>query len=286
MKDKPIYNRIERISNHGIEQGIVTRFFLQMQKMAEYAFIDENERNSRIGKYMNIVISDFTAFYDLKQEICEILENYRTGVLIGEFIKRDERGIITTNRSLETKLKSRIKDFFILGRLTINNWAKSGAIDDDFFTLNDLLIVKDANFIKNKNALLDKDKIRRYEHLFEIIEFARNEFLTSFNQIRAEIEHQNFVIPNFRLDFINNKIVFEQPKLYDKDLMELLDYYYNSLFEFIENIMAYYLGINAYINWNGLVTLYEATNYDYKELNYKFIISPRQNNENLTLLID
>lgn len=149
-----------------------------------------------------------------------------------------------------------------------------------------MLIVKDANFIKNKNALLGKDKIRRYEHLFEIIELARNEFLTSFNQIRAEIEHQNFVIPNFRLDFIDNKIVFEQPKLYDKDLMELLDYYYNSLFEFIENIMAYYLGINAYINWNGLVTLYEATNYDYKELNYKFIISPRQNNENLTLLID
>lgn len=66
MKDKPIYNRIERISNHGIEQGIVTRFYLQMQKMAEYAFIDENERNNRIGKYMNIVVSDFTAFYDLK----------------------------------------------------------------------------------------------------------------------------------------------------------------------------------------------------------------------------
>jgi hypothetical protein len=286
MKEKPIYNRIEKISNHGVEQGITTRFFLQMQKMSEYSFIDIDERNYRMGKYMNVVISDFTAFYDLKQEICDIFENYRTGILSGDFIKKDERGIVTINRSLETKLKLRIKDFFIQGRIVINNWAKSGAIDDDFFILNDLLIVKDSNFMKNKNALLDKDKIRRYEYLFEIIELSRAQFLTGFNQIRADIEHKNFEIPNFRNDYIDEQIVFQQPKIFEKDLMELIDYYYNSIFELIETIMVYYLGINAYLNWNGIVTLYEARDYNYKDLRYKFLVLPRQKNENLILLID
>lgn len=286
MDDKPLYNRIELISNHGPEQGIVIRFFLQMQEIAEYAFLDEKERNNRVWKYMNVVITDFTAFYDLYQEINEIFENYRKGVLNGEYIKIDERGIITTNRSLELKLKTKIKDFFIQGRILINNWAKSKAIDDDFFCLNDLLIVKDSNFLKNKKNLLEKDELCRYEYLFILIENSRNGFLKEFNQIRADIEHQNFNISSFKLDLKNGQIIFEQPKLYEKDLMKLLEYYFTSLFDFIENIMVYYLGINAYLSWNGIMTLCKRTNYNYKELKFKYFISQRVNDPDLTILIN
>ncbi len=286
MKNKPFFSRIELVSNHGTDQGVTSQFFLQMQKMSEFAFSDENERNSRIGKYMNVVFPDFEVFYNLYHEINEIFNNYQKGILNGEFFTIDERGTITIDRSLEINLKTKIKDFFIKGRILINNWAKSKAIDDDFFCLNDLLIVNDSNFLKNKKILIEKDELKRYDYLFNLIEKSRNEFLTEFNQIRADIEHQNFTIPNFIIDYKKGKILFKQPKLRERNLIELLEHFYSSLFDFIEKTMIYYLGINAYLRWNGRMTLYKRKNYNFKELKFKYVVLPRHEDPNLTLLIN
>lgn len=286
MTDKPLYDRIEFISSHGPEQGIITRFFLQIKELANQAFINENDRHRHLDQYMIVVLNDFTTFYDLYQELKETFDEFQKGILIGDLYKIDERGVATIDCSLEFKIHTKIKEFFIKGRILLNNLAKSKVIDDEYFCLNELIIVKDVNFKTNKLKFLEKDKLKRYEYLFDIVEYSRNNFLSTFNQIRADIEHDHFEIPRFKISFLNKSVIFEQPMLKEREIMSQLDFYYNSIFDFIENIIAHYMGINAYINWNGLLTLYQSKTYDYKELKYKFLISPRRNDNNLIDLIN
>ncbi len=285
MMDKPLYDRIEFISSHGSEQGIVTRFFLQIKELANQAFLNENDRHLHLGQYMNVVLTDFTTFYDLYNELKQSFEEFQKGILNGELFKIDERGVAKIDRSLEFKIQTKIKEFFIKGRILLNNLAKSKVIDDEYFCLNDLIIVKDTNFKTNKLKFLAKDKLKRYEYLFDMIEYSRKNFLTTFNQIRADIEHDHFIIPRFKISFLNQNILFEQPMLKERVIMSQIDYYYNSILDFIENIIAYYMGINANINWKGFMTLYQRKTFDYKELKYKFIISPRSNDNTLIDLI-
>jgi len=285
MTDKPLYNKIEFISSHGPEQGIVTRFFFQIKELTNQAFLNENDRHRHLDQYMIVVINDFTTFHDLYQELKKSFEEFQKGILSGDLFKIDERGVATIDCSLELKIKIKIKEFFTQGRILLNNLAKSKVIDDEYFCLNDLIIVKDTNFKINKLKFLDKDELKRYKCLFDILEYSRNNFLSSFNQIRAEIEHDSFEIPRFKISFLNKNVLFEQPMLKERALMAQLDFYYNSIFDFIESIIAHYMGINAYINHKGLLTLYQRKTFNYKELKYKFLISQKRNDNNLIDLL-
>lgn len=286
MEKQRYYNRIENISNHGVSQGIVTRFILQMHDMEKHAFLDENERVSRMGKYVEVVITDFTQFYDLYKEINEIFQTYQSEVLSGDLVVKDKDGLLKIDRSIEARFNTKVTDFFIRGRILLNNWAKSKVLDDKYFCLKDLLIVSPSNFQKNRIDLLKKDDLSRYKCLFDFVENARNNFLTNFNKTRDEIEHNVFKIPRFTIDSIDGKIVFEQPKLDGFNLMDLLNYYYDSLFDFIETMMVFYLGINSFFNYEGLMTLCMRKEFDYKELKCKYVIATGNNDPNLVKLIE
>ena len=229
----PIFDSIEQISNHGSVQGIIPRFFTQMNDMMTFAYGDEDGKK-RSALQFQLVITDFTSFYDLFEEIKETFDTYKKGVQSGEFCKTDSQGVLQINRIKENKLNQLIKDFFIRGRLLLNNWAKSKVIDNELFKLNDLVIVKDSNFIKNSKSQLEKDEISRYENVYNAISKARNEFLTEFNQVRADYEHSNFKLPKFQIGIENDIIQFAEPKLLGHNLMSVIDYFYGSILNFVE----------------------------------------------------
>ncbi|GHT38836.1 hypothetical protein FACS189437_00620 [Bacteroidia bacterium] len=289
MNKKPIYNRIEKLNNHGIEQGVVPRFILQISEMQNNTFIfkTEEERNQKVGLYTNIIVNHLCPLYDLYQEILFLNSDYKENVLNGSYISIDERGIITTDRIIEEKIKNSIKVFFINGKILINTWADSHVVDDGLFCLSKLLFVKDKDFRKQKETYNTQDsKDRKYSYIFEIIENARNMFLKQFTNIRNDIEHHNFIIPNYLLNIENGIIIFEEPTLEGKRLVQLVGFYYNYICELIELVMVYYYGINSYCNSYGLLCTYETNEYDYKALKYRFFIKPRQQeNSELQLII-
>ena len=163
-----MFEGFQTISHHGSSQGITTRFIFQMLDLGRFAFTDKRQFDNKFQPFFDVVINDFTHFYDLYHEIINLYNDYNQGLRDGRYIKFDERGVFTIDRENEIILSSKIKTFFINGRIVIQNWSNSKVIDDDYFELNKLLIVKEHNFKKNRELLLSKDSSNRYEILFDM----------------------------------------------------------------------------------------------------------------------
>jgi len=212
-------------SNHGTSQGIIQRFYLQMVDMAQFAF-DKEGIEERLNDFLNKNISDFTEFYDLFTELKSVYIDYKDGLKNGKYYSLDDKISFRHNRSNELVLKKKIKDFFIQGRLVINNFGKSGVINDGEFILSNFLIVKDSNFETNKLSCLNNPEGNKYRILIEILEEAREDFLSEFIQARADFEHQNLQIEDFKVEIINNQIEVIEPSLNNANLISKIEYFF------------------------------------------------------------
>lgn len=220
------------------------------------------------------------------QSFRKLYLEYFEGLKDGKYFKVEDNGYFSYDRSKELILKNKVRDFFISGRLLINNFAKSGIIDDQKIILNDLLIVSDKNFEKNKNKFLKNSEGLSYEVLFQIIENSRNGFLSEFNQVRAEFEHNNYQIEKFKVVKIDGKNIVIEPKINNYPMFSLIDNYYSNILYFIEVLMAYYYGLNKFERTKGFFTLFERKEFDYSELKYRFVIKPRDDDKSLILLLE
>ncbi len=147
-----------------------------MVDMAQYAF-DKEGISEKLQQFLDTNISDFTEFYDIYTELRESYIDYKDGLKNRKYYSIDERGAFRHDRSKELVIKKKTKDFFIQGRLVVYNFGKSGIIDDQEFVLNNLLIVNEKNFEKNKLICLNSSVGKKYEILLQIIEKARKDFL-------------------------------------------------------------------------------------------------------------
>lgn len=279
-----LFKGFSTFSNHGTSQGIIPRFYLQMVDMAQFAFEKEGVEE-RLHSFLNKNISDFTDFYDLFTELKSTYIDYRDGLKIGKYYSLNDKGTFNHDRSNELILKKKIKDFFIQGRLVIYNFGKSDVINDGEFILNNFLIVKDSNFEKSKLNCLNSSVGNKYRFLIEIIENARKDFLSEFNQIRADFEHQNLQIEDFKVQVINNQIEVVEPSLHNANLLSKIEYYYEQTLDLIEVTMAFFYGIQAYEKTNGFVTLFSRDEFDYSKLHYKYVVMPNMYENGLTKLI-
>ena len=257
-----------------------------MYDLAKLAFNDKKEIDKKFTSFSDNNLIDFTDFYDLFQDLKTTYGEYVQGLKNGKYYIINSNGSYHHDRTQELILKKKIKDFFILGRLLISNFGKSGIIDDDKIVLNDLLIVKDKNFENNKARFLENTEGTSYAILFQIIEDARNEFLKTFIQIRADFEHKNLQIEKFLVVRELDEIKIKEPSLGTQNLLEVIEIFYESIFDFIELLMVYYFGLNAYQRTNGFFTLFQRKEYDYTTLKYRFVIQPRIGDDSLILLLN
>ncbi len=283
MTDR-LFQGYSTFSNHGTSQGIIPRFYLQMVDMAQFA-MDNKGVGEKLQKFLDTNISDFTEFYDTFTELTEIYIDYREGLKNGKYYSIDEKGTFRHDRSKELTLKKKTKDFFIQGRLVIYNFGKSGVIDDAEFILNNFLIVSEKNFEKNRVNCLNSPVGKKYEILLQIIEDARKDFLTSFNQIRADFEHQNLQIEDFKVQINNNQVEIIEPSFGHSNLLTEVENCYKRLLDLIEILMAYFFGLQAYEKTNGFMTLFKRDKYDYSNLLYGYVIMPNMYENGLTKLI-
>ena len=281
----PLFERIEYGSGHGTMQGIYPRFYLQIHEIADHCGKTKEEFDKIFGEYREKVMPDITNFYDLFHQIDDQYKKYNDGLRNEIYFSKDKQGTYNHDRKLEFQLINQIKDFFIKGRILLNNLSKSPILKDDLFNLELLLIVKDNNFIKNKNQLLDKDPLRRYEKLFEIVEDARAGFLNEFNQIRAEIEHNNFTINRFVIEILNGEIKVIEPCLGNDLLINKINFYYHQILRTIELLLVWFYGIQSYIKWKQFLVLYQRKSFDPKILYHEFVMLPRFPEDNMIQLL-
>lgn len=273
------------LSNHGTSQGIIPRFYLQMREMAQFA-LDKTDLENRFENFLQKNIPDFTDFYDLFNEVKEIYVEYKEGLLNGKYYSINEKTAFHHDRSKEIILKRKIKDFFILGRLVVFNFGKSGIINDRNFVINNFLLVKKRNFQNSKLKYLESKLDIDYSILIEIIENARNNFLTAFIQKRADFEHENLQVDDFKVKLVDEKIVITEPTFGQGNLLTEIETSYEKILELIEILMAFYFGLNATQKMKGFMTLFRRTDFDYSNFKYKYVIQPSIYESNLIRLIN
>lgn len=166
----------------------------------------------------------------------------------------------------------KVKDFFILGRLVIYDFGKSGVVNEDDFVLDNFLFVKNGNFEKNKLSCLNSSSCSKYSHLIQIIEQARSNFLTSFNQIRADFEHQNLQIADFKVLLVDNKLEIIEPNFANGNLLTVIETYYEQILDLVEILMVRFLGQKVREKL-GVMALYKRDEYNYSDLRYKYIVA-------------
>ncbi len=152
MNEKPFFLGYESISNHGTSSGIIPRFFNQPMDIAQSAF-GKKEADDMFNSFLTMNIPDFTDFYDLYNEILEKYTDYKNGLQDGRYFSVNDKGQFRLDRSVEFEFHRKIKDFYILGRLLINNFCKSKILDSEHLELNNFILVNDKNFDKNKDLL-------------------------------------------------------------------------------------------------------------------------------------
>ena len=282
MEQPPFLSGHEVISNHGSSTGIIPRFLNQPMEIAIIGIGRENAEK-KFDTFLKRNIKDFTDFYDLFHEIKIDYIDFITGLKNGKYFSTNERKQFSLDRTVEISLHSKIKNFYIIGRLLVNNFAKSKIIDSEHFTLNNFLLVNNKNFEKNKILYFENDQAKKYKILLEIIEDSRNNFLNTFNQIRADFEHQNLEIPKIKVNTETGEIT-EVGLTQNLTLIEELEYVYNYMFNMIENLMVFHYGILA-VEKSEMMGVFESEHYDYSQFSYRFVIFPRVKMSGFKLII-
>lgn len=279
-----LFKGYSTFTNHGTSQGIIPRFYLQMIEMAQFSF-DTANIEDRLESFLNNNISGLTELYDLFIELKSIYIDYRDGLKNGKYYSLDDRGGFKHERSNELVLKKKVKDFFIHGRLVVYNFGKSGVVNDGEFILDNFFFVNDFNFEKNKLNCLKGAVGNKYKLLLEIIEKARKDFLSEFNEIRGDFEHRNFQVKDFEVHVTQNQIEVIEPNLGSGNLLNKIEYFYEQALDLIEVLMALFYGIQANEKTNGFMTLFRRDKFDYSNLLYKYVVMPNMYETGLIKLI-
>ena len=258
------------ISDHGTSSGIWPRFFLQMVDLGEWS-IGKSAFENRAGIYFDSVMPLITDFSDTHDEIIKMISDYKSGILSGKYLKFDAKGQYTHTKTPENKIEVKVKEFFIKGKILLVNFVKSGIVDDPTFLLKNFYFADSTKFENQKEIYLAEPN-HRYLPLINLTEKAQEEFLREFSKIRGDIEHNHFSLPDFPITIEENNGRVDEPDFCDNDLSTTISSFYNQLLEWIEKLVAYFLGINGELN-KKILQLYVRRDYDYPQMIYKYVFS-------------
>jgi hypothetical protein len=243
-----------------------------MSDLAELA-IGKTDFDRRTELYLEKVIPDLTNLYDVFYKLRTLIAGYKEGVANGRYFNVNERGHSSFNRLNEVEIYNLTKDFLIRCKIAIVNFVKSGFTDENDFKLADYFFCNSTKF-KDKKQQHSRASGGKYLPLLNLIENANVEFLTQLNDIRGAIEHDLFSLPKFILHRDEPSSPWlEEPLLQDRLLSDKLSFYYEKSLEFIEKMMAYFIGINGERNLNGFLELHVDNEFDFQNMKYKYRFS-------------
>jgi len=265
-----MFEKVVQISNHGTASGIWPRFFLQMDEIAKLG-VGKDEFDKRLGIYMDNVMPQIEKFYDLYQKFLGLNQDYREGIQSGKYYSVDKKGTINHNKIPEREIFNIVKDFFVNGKIMLVNFVKCGIIDDDPFKFETFYFCDEKKFKTRKEDYLNNSN-GIFLSLINLLEKSQHNFLQSFNEIRGDIEHNQFIISDYKIENSNQDIIVIEPIFEGRILSETLKFYYENIFDLIEKLIAYFFGIKAEIK-SRILQLYVRHEWNYPEMLYKYTIA-------------
>jgi len=234
---RPTKGVLSKFYDYGINDPFVTRLFFQILKIRDVIYTDRNEKT--FDKLHLPILQNLMEARVAKDECINLINSHAEEIKNGIISKYDEeRGVIQIDKTINLKLNLFFKDFFIRGVIAIKNTiALAGFIGYEI----SFLFGKDINFKKGKEKFLI-NRPERYKEWLDFMEDYRNQWYTPFSELRRQIEHESFNLPDVKyvLDKNNNiKALF--PTLDFKKLDNFLNDLWEDLFSFCEEIVVFLL---------------------------------------------
>ena len=249
-----------------MEQGLWPRFYLQMLQLGQLTIgkIDIEERLERVRTLLMPKLEQLHRSY---AAIVQGIQEYQSGVGTGKYFHGRAGGSTHLDRSPEIAVRNEAEQFIIQAKLVYVAFVNSEFLDESGFLL------KTYGLRQNPTSLIEqysKSKDPKYLPLLRVLEKANVLFLNDLTKLRGDIEHQSFTIEKFELAITDTGATVRQPLLQGVILSEKITFFYEHLLQFIEKMMAYFIGINAERAIPGMTQLFVDDNFDYQQQRYKY----------------
>lgn len=258
---------IETSPGYGTKQGIMPRFYLQMENICKFlngeSFLDKIP-----STFLSKIIPELTNFYDVRNKLQTTTQEFIQGVRNGTLYKIDNDGSTTFLRKKEFEISNLTKDFFIRGKVLLVLFFKSDILAHGNFKIEDFYFCDDKKF-ERKYMQNQSGQYAKYLPLLNVLQKARHVFLNEFSKTRGDIEHEDFAIERFKLIHEDSTTTLQEPNFQGSKLSERTDFYYNHILDLIEKLTVYFAGINCEAK-NNFYQLYVATNPDFPNLIYRY----------------
>jgi hypothetical protein len=264
-----IHAEYEGIS--GMEQGIVPRFYLQMLDLSQFAG-EEVKADEKLEDFRVSVIPELDELREIYVDLIAKIADFIEGVESGRYYTLKPSGHTNLDRRAETQVKRLTKSFFLQAKLVLENFVNCGLLDDTDFKLSTYIKANEENF-KNRKKQYETSSKTIYKPLLNLIEKANSLFLMELKDVRGSYTHKSFTVDRFEVEIGGPQATAKEPDLGGAPLSAKVSFIYEGLLDFLEKMMAYYLGINAEIHLKGVVALCVNDDFNYAEQRYKYTLA-------------
>lgn len=247
------------------------RFFAQYMDMGKMAWSNA-EFSARIIPFFEGVLPELAHAFNTHERLVNDIRDYKTGIQDGRYLKVDHKGRTEHNRSKEREIQASVKSLFVSLKRSLVLTFKSGVLSDTSFDPQRFYFC-DANKLNQRLEKYLRQSDGRYKPLVELLVKANRDFLSTLKEIRDDVEHDPFTVDAFTLEKAPDGYFVAEPILDGKLLSVTIDHHFNSVFDLIEKLIAYFIGINVERKHAGF-ELQVGREVDYLESEYRFIIAP------------
>jgi hypothetical protein len=258
----PPFSHIEYDIDHGMEEGLLPRFYLQMSSLTGgHPYFED-----KLEFVLRGLMPDIKSLYNKYNLIISKVSEYKNGLKNGTYFKVNGKGTTCVDRKLEIEITEILKDFFSIGKLIHRLFFESSIVKQDGFDLGRFAF---GDIEKKKNEYF-KSKDTSFLPIIDLLEKANKEFLTELKDYRDKSQKEIFKIDKFKITRTDEGVNVEEPLLNGKPLTQTISNIYNGLLNLIEEVMALFIGIYMKKLTNGFMITYENQKFNYAEQRYRF----------------
>lgn len=247
------------------------RFFAQYMGMGEMAWSNA-EFSARIIPFFEGVLPELAHAFNTHERLVHDIRDYKAGIQDGRYLKVDHKGRTEHNRSKEREIQASVKSLFVSLKRSLVLTFKSGVLSDTSFDAQRFYFC-DANKLNQRLEEYLRQSDGRYKPLVQLLIKANRDFLSTLKEIRDDVEHDPFTVDAFTLEKAPDGYFVAEPILDGKLLSETIEHHFNRVFDLIEKLIAYFIGINVERKHTRL-ELHVGREVDYLNSKNRFIIAP------------
>lgn len=228
----------QKILNEGTSEPFFARMMLQIMEIRDFIMPGPLHEKDRLefDKYYEPVLNNLIECRHAKLNCEKLIEEHSKKMETGEIVVSQGRAY-EIKESIDIDLNRNFKDFFMKGEVSLqclNKLCKYWGYPISFFFQND------KDFEKKSEKFISINKGEKYEHFVDMLKKDRISWYLFFNEVRNKIEHEGFNLPKI-LYKINQdgKMMAYFPTINDRPLLEILNNFWNNLFEFSEDVFIF-----------------------------------------------